>query len=346
MLLYRKIPMSSKSQFIKDFGEYPPFPLRPASKDVEFDVVHICGFGYFYYIISRGFKTLTAALKRGRSGVTTGNQKYYDVALQKFFDSYNKMNSATKIMFTSTIILLSPVILVITIALAFQFMIRQSRNLGLYNPVWQVGKELVVMPSKILNIEAQEVSLESVISHEHIHLRQDHLFSRPRLSADERDRFKSKFEDLINTNDFNSARSLYLLGINEVEARLHEVVISHYIEHSSIPTSSDDFISMLLCTETLGDYISNNLVQSNYRTHPRDFGVLKLRTSQPALDIILTLSFFKNTDLRMRYILEVLVVMYGNLIILYGDKDKALEYFSTIKKFDLYIELYGDIESY
>ena len=43
------------------------------------------------------------------------------------------------------------------------------------------------------------------------------------------------------------------------------------------------------------------------------------------------------------YLLKVLPVMYGNLLIVYGDTNRAKKYFDTVSSFKLYNQLYGEI---
>ena len=45
----------------------------------------------------------------------------------------------------------------------------------------------------------------------------------------------------------------------------------------------------------------------------------------------------------LNYIREVLPIMYGNLLIVYGDTNQAKKYFATVICFELYSELYGEM---
>ena len=44
-----------------------------------------------------------------------------------------------------------------------------------------------------------------------------------------------------------------------------------------------------------------------------------------------------------KFMREVLPVMYGNLLIVYGDTNRAKKYFDTVSSFELYNQLYGEI---
>ena len=43
------------------------------------------------------------------------------------------------------------------------------------------------------------------------------------------------------------------------------------------------------------------------------------------------------------YLFHVLPVMYGNLLIVYGDTNRAKKYFDTVSSFELYNQLYGEV---
>jgi hypothetical protein len=45
----------------------------------------------------------------------------------------------------------------------------------------------------------------------------------------------------------------------------------------------------------------------------------------------------------VRFLQEVLAVLYGNLLVLYGDNNQAIKYFETLGSYDLHEELYGEI---
>ena len=89
------------------------------------------------------------------------------------------------------------------------------------------------------------ISFETVVSHEHIHMLQACYFSERVKYEDETDRvnfLKTLLKDPENDFRFIS----YFFKIDEMEARLHEVILSYYRNQGELPLDEKGFIKLLI----------------------------------------------------------------------------------------------------
>jgi hypothetical protein len=163
------------------------------------------------------------------------------------------------------------------------------------------------------NLNKQQRSEVSIISHEHIHLLQHrnnqihyHIKSPQDLLKDDLDESFCK-------------HILYVLQKDEIEARLHEIALSFYRVHRHLPLTTTDFLGLFSSSLSL-EY--------------------SVRDSLFAEDLKLCLFSIKTKELRYRFVTEVLTVMYGNLLNYYGDPVASENYLKEIPRPNLYDELY------
>ena len=131
----------------------------------------------------------------------------------------------------------------------------------------------------------------------------------------------------------------YILQRNEVEARLHELVVSFYRTHKSLPLNAPSFLALLAASKQLGWLVSETLTDANV-----DFGrvlaVVVERDKMQARDLAMVLLSMPD-ELMLRFITEVLPVMYGNLLKYYGDDVVSRKFLSQISRPNFYDELYA-----
>jgi hypothetical protein len=352
MNLYKKFPAGSQDQFLKDFGEFPPKPLTTEASNHTFDVIYLSGFGMKYYSLSRSFRIFNS----GASDIKDENLRgmyeevqriKHDVKASFFnvFSSFKSINLIQKIGTIFLLTLVSPFLLLIFLFLLLNAVYRMYRvptigteSLGFFSPAMQQKSEIVVRPKAI---RKARISLDAIISHEHIHLLQHRIFLN-RKSDLLGLKFKENLKGFLNESALQSEEAFYYLSLNEVEARLHEVVLSHYRAHGNLPSDYQDFLVMILSCDVLGEPVSRILSKYDV-TAPEYVGrEYSLREFVPAEDLAIMLGYFPDFSYAKRFVCEALSVMYGNLLILYGDSDKAFEYLKTIECSDFYTQLYGE----
>lgn len=352
MLLYEKYSTDCQEQLFKDFGEFPPKPLHTPPRKHKFDVVHLSGIGIKYYSLSRVFGLFKA--DEGQiedENVRLMHKEVQDVkyglmtSLQDLAFTFKKLNVISKALSLFLVLLISPLLLIFFSFLLIRLLYRLyrvpslgSNALGFFSPITQQKSEIVVKPKAI---KKSGISLDAIISHEHIHLLQFRSFPERKedlLGAD----IKANVQGMLKENAIRLDKALYYLSLNEVEARLHEVVLSHYRAHQSLPSDYQGFLVMILSCEVLGRPVSRIL--SNHEVPmPEYLGQeYNLREVVPAEDLAILLGYFNDFSYAKRFICESLSVMYGNLLMLYGDTQKAVKYLRTIECSDFYIQLYGE----
>jgi len=181
------------------------------------------------------------------------------------------------------------------------------------------------------------MSFESIVSHEHIHLLQNYYFPEGRkfsFGSEKVNFLKSLLEE--PENDFASV--LYLFNANEMEARLHEVVLSYYRKYGELPSDEIGFLKLLFGSRG-GDLDPSIFRALENRPYPKQ---MEYDTRCEKMEDELFYAIFELTK-PYHYLCEVLPVMYGNLLIVYGDTNRAKKYFETVSSFELYNQLYGEI---
>ena len=181
------------------------------------------------------------------------------------------------------------------------------------------------------------ISFESIVSHEHIHLLQNYYFPEGRkfsFGSEKVNFLKSLLEE--PENDF--ALVLYLFNANEMEARLHELVLSYYRKYGELPSDEIGFLKLLFGSRG-GDLDPSIFRALENRPYPKQ---MEYDTRCEKMEDELLYAIFELTK-PYHYLCEVLPVMYGNLLIVYGDTNRAKKYFDTVSSFELYNQLYGEI---
>ena len=177
-------------------------------------------------------------------------------------------------------------------------------------------------------------------SHEHIHMLQACYFSERVKYEDETDRvnfLKTLLKDPENDFRFIS----YFFKIDEMEARLHEVILSYYRNQGELPLDEKGFMKLLIGSKSeVGISVKKGLFGGLKNRPYRKRIEYEVRGEAEERDLISAI--FHLTD-PFGYLLQVLPVMYGNLLILYGDTNRAKKYLETVSSFELYNKLYGEV---
>jgi len=153
--------------------------------------------------------------------------------------------------------------------------------------------------------------------------------------------FQSRVRALVREN-VSQEEAAYYLSPYEIEARLHEVVLSFYRESNILPIDYDAFITMINSSEFLGDFTRGIISKMDPGSVLDNIKMFKLREAAAARDFALILSRFTDLSTAKRFIHEVLPVSYANLLVLYGDKRAAENFIKTVGNTNFYQELYGE----
>lgn len=133
---------------------------------------------------------------------------------------------------------------------------------------------------------------------------------------------------------------LYLLQKKEVEARLHESVLSFYLSHRRLPMTVSSFLGMLAASQQFGEYVSLILARSG-TSFDRRVKMYPERDDMYAEQLESIFVFIETPELASKFITEVMPVMYGNLLRYYGDEVASQNFLSEIERPNFYDELYG-----
>lgn len=348
----KSVHTSSAKQFIKDFGNFPPTPLVANNPGADFDVVNISGWGARYYTLTRVFRSLnqnpSCANDPDTAHLTRAFAKIKEETLSStssFFALFNSMRLYQQLLSIPIFLIFLPLILIFLIWILIRvvyWVLRMpvigTETLGFFSPKTQFQLEIVAKP---VEIKRAKISYESVLSHEHIHLLQ---YLRPAGSSNLRMDFGfiSRVNALVREN-VSQEESAYYLSPCEVEARLHEIVLSFYRVSGRLPTDYDNFIAMINSSEFLSDFSRGVILKSEPDCEFDNLEIFNLREVAAAKDFALILSRFSSFFIAKRFIYEVLPVSYAKLLVLYGDRGSANAFLKTVEKTDLYRELYGEL---
>ncbi|MDO8177002.1 MAG: hypothetical protein Q7T62_02045 [Undibacterium sp.] len=298
----------SEIQLREDFGNFPPTPLNCKNMLWNFNVVKVRGGGHICNYIMIILKILQAAAKDP------------DLVSTEYLQRLGK----TKNYLFLKLLLRSP--------LSFYELIQFGRS--------KVNGIAVVIPSlkderrMTLRIDANKKNrnLDCFVSHEHVHLLQGRL--------NEKHSKDIKYPDLLISDTKKDDKFLlYLLEKKEVEAKLHEVVLSYYREKKELPLTIEGFLELLAGSKKFGCLIILILQIKGIYIKP-DIITYHERDVIFAEEFSYMLSSIKDADSRYKFITEVLTVMYGNLINYYGDEKSSLSFMMQIERPNLYDALY------
>lgn len=317
---------SSQDQLRDDFGEFPPVPLQCKSLTGHFNVVRTRGIGDAWHDALTNFRLFrlpkTAPLSTDLLtlvGIETARN------LREANDTLGRTAPAFG-----------------ALMLGVKFFARvakeawrgpgQPKILACYLPVFKDEGRIVIKAGRL-----RGVAEGPLISHEHIHVLQ-HRSEEPQSKQ-----VRSP-EMLLSQEDLDRPFVLYLLEKNEAEARLHECVLSFYRAHRHLPTTLTQFLGLLASSKELGPVVELVFETPDKRLD-REWATYPARELSPVEQLAHLLLCIKAPALIYGYITEVLPVMYGNLLRLYGDEVASKAFLDCVQRPNLYDELYSAPEA-
>lgn len=348
---FKKTQCDSASQFLDDFGGYPPAPLNCIAPKTKFNILCLTAIGRVVYNFLLFYRLASSENSRINSKLfeypaldqITGIVADLKKIKTEIKSAFEQFGVFYKLIFIIILIIISPALLLfifynlLRIAFKISSKARRLKNsLGAFLPVINDDLEIMVMR----RLSGQE-RIAAVKSHEHIHLAQ--YVSKIKYQHEKIGRLYLNSPDIYLTDDAAKDQfMLYLLEADEVEARLHEVVLSYYRSGRELPVTLAGFYELLATESFLSFYIKK--VASDGAD---DFGIgfekklYFIRDKVSAEDIVLALFSLKSRELQRRFLFEVLPVMYGNLISYYGDSCLSENFHGLTHRPNFYDDLYG-----
>lgn len=320
--------MASECQLRKDFGDFPPKPLCCDGLTGHFTTVRVRGIGEHIHIAVM-MKRLVEGAADGDSLSPTFRNQMADVLTLKLFSGPTGIRKKVLLWIGLGAIFVASSLNLIRMAP------KGMNSLGFFAPIRREEYEIVI---KVRRVAKAGLDAASMISHEHIHLLQhkdEHITAASRNVIWPDDQL---FTETARANKI-LPHLKYILESKEVEARLHELVVSFYRAHKSLPLSAPSFLALLAASKQLGWLVSETLMLANVDFGPV-FAEVVERDKMQARDLEMVLLSMPD-HLMLRFITEVLPIMYGNLLMYYGDGVVSRKFLSRISRPNFYDELYA-----
>lgn len=316
---------SCQEQLRQDFGEFPPLPLRCESLTGEFSVVRTSGIGQIYCDLAVQFHVINADIGSLSTDFVAnlGADRLQDLQdLQSTLDRLGPRGSrfAMRAFFGW--------LFIVRTVKAIRHGTTRPNVLGLFVPFFKDGLQIIIKTRGHLN-----KSDAPTISHEHIHLLQHR-------NPESHCRHVRSPQALLTEEGWTDSFLLYILEKIEVEARLHEAVLSFYRTHRYLPTTVLGFLGLLASSNVIGLLIIS-ILESGGVSFQRGLGTYLVREARPVEQLAYVLMDIKTPELQRRYLTEVLPVMYGNLLKYYGDDVASRNFLSFIDRPNFYDDLYA-----
>lgn len=313
---------SSQEQLREDFGDFPPIPLQCEALTGDFNVVRARGIGQIYHELALQFRAMDADI----GSLSTDFLANFDVKqlreFQRTFESFGPRGTLlAKRTFFGWLFVRK------TVKTIRHGMLRPKVQ-GMFIPYFKDGLQIFVKSGTHLN-----GSDAPVVSHEHIHLLQH-------KNPERHSRHVRSPKALLTEEGGADPFTLYVLQKMEVEARLHESVLSFYRAYHVLPTTVAGFLGLLGASETIGLLVIG-ILESGDKTFTLEQGQYSERDAGPVDQLRCVLTDIKTPVLQRRYITEALPVMYGNLLKYYGDDVASRSFLKNIDRPNFYDELYG-----
>lgn len=320
---------SSIQQLRDDFGSYPPFPLMCNELKGNLEVVRIRGIGELAYDLVK-LKRLLRALDGVSPALSPEFIEFYGTDdLRALHQTLSRLGPNSKFLRPFAISLMYAATIMRSTARLIRSRYHVDRGLGYFLPLRADESSIVIKMARHAKTGADEMS---TISHEHLHLLQFR-------DTEQHLRHARSPEQLVTARDESMPHLRYLLEKNELEARLHETVLCFYRSNGILPVTCSAFLGLLAANEQFGDLIRVALESSEHDFD--DFPPYPTRDRKSDEQLESVLVFIHTPELMCRFIMEVLPVMYGNLIRYYGDHAASERYLNSIRRPNLYDELYS-----
>lgn len=322
---YSRAEHSSEQQLHDDFGEFPPDPLQCKAPEFKFVVVRTRGPGAWLNYWTRSAEVLKILQSKPES-ISPPFREALDtlIAINTAYDPDSGTSKTT-----CTFLAPHSLMRLLIARSLWKFEASHKSGLAYVLPISSCDNQITLLGK----IHRKPERIAAVLSHEHLHLLQN---------ARGVSHIKEVFNphQVLNSECVHERTMLYLLERREVEARLHELVLSHYRSCRSLPQSLDTFLTMLADWADVGELLAHYaeidgtaMNSSGTSFHPR--------STEFSEELANMLELLKDQNATKRFVCEVLPIMYANLLRYYGDAPASQRFLSGIPRPNLYDELYN-----
>lgn len=201
--------------------------------------------------------------------------------------------------------------------------------MGLVLPLTRDDRQITLFGKTNRNLALRN----AVLAHEHVH------FLQNRQGSNQSKRLHNPHQ-IIPAERAEDQFVLYLFECAEVEARLHELVLSYYRAKCVLPQTLDAFLGMLADWDEMGEYLVQMTAYAGLTMHSSG-KPFAMRSAMFSVQLAAVLGFLKDPEMTKRFICEVLPVMYANLLHYYGDASASAKFAAQYARPNLYDALYG-----
>lgn len=262
--------------------DFPPYPLNSRALNGDFKIVYTAGPGRIYHSLKTYLEyTMTP---KEQWAIDLGNKVNNELdetkqsvleaksLLLSLRDNFLESPWHAKSVHIVLAISISPILGLAIIVYFIRHLPKLLKiykhtlgSLGSFSALTQHADTIVVKPR---TVKREKICLDAIVSHEHIHLLQ---YRNIHLNPEKQHgkTWVQNPEKFLN-NEKNIGYYTYLLEWHEVEARLHEIIISYYRKLGELPLTLEGFVGILQCSEELGDAVSsilNEKIRRSYAIH-------------------------------------------------------------------------------
>lgn len=299
---YSVVTKKCQAQLADDFGVFPPSPLLIKTDNLMVNIVTMSGLGELFYCLAARVRLLRA-LRDHPSTVSQGLNPFPANAFGMLLQ-----------------LLISPYM----VWLLYKLLRKKKKGAAVFLPMHSRDNYILLRPKV-----SERTCLAALVSHEHLHLLQNR--NAPNT-------FVLNAHTVLPEKWATDADALYLLGRVEMEARLHELVLSYYRSSGRLPVTVQEFLALLCGCEMPGLAVIEALQE--YAAQPMTIVPYEVRDARFAEDVDNVLRAMSTLHLRFRFVIEVLPVMYSNLLQYYGDGIHSATIRAEIARPNLYDDLY------
>lgn len=305
-----------------DFGEFPPAPLQCSELKGAWNHVSVRGIGHIFQNLKL-FRALARAVVQDEGVID--RKIASDQDFQEARRSLRSLKEFPRLV--AAALWIGPILIAVR-PRYFRGPFGRARDgvAGYFHAA--CADDIVFMAT-----ERRVMSDAAVASHEHIHLLQHR-------DGEDRGRFLRSPSSLLSDDALAIPQLHYFFEKEEVEARLHECVLSFYRARGCLPLTVPGFLSLLGTSQRFGWLVASILqVEAgslDYSDEP-----YPEREVEFAKQLEMILLAIRTPELERRFITEVLTVMYGNLLRYYGDKAASRQFLAQIDRPNLYDEIYS-----
>ncbi|MES2538190.1 MAG: hypothetical protein V4632_20200 [Pseudomonadota bacterium] len=321
---YKRFERTSMQQLREDFGEFPPAPLQCTPPASTFVVVRVRGPGAWINYWRRSAELLQALESNPETVATELLEALSDLSR---VDAQTDPESG-QARIAHRYVVPRSFVRAALMGIFRRVDTRSKRLLGHVLPITQHDRQITLLDRASTKAERAA----AVLAHEHLHFLQHQ-------NAVTWDKAVREPQQILGKKLAQDRFILYLLERLEVEARLHELVLSHYRAWHMLPQTVDAFLGMLADWEEIGEYLVQITAHAGLKMQGTGLSFTP-RSVEFGGQLGDLLSRLKDANSTTRFVCEVLPVMYGNLLHYYGDAQASAGFLAQIPRPNLYDRLY------